>query len=105
MRAGLDKDMWDTFQQAHPDRVTIQDPVGAFYSKWDTDRPVIKSIEEFDYALFGSTLKRSKLVVAASFSTVIFDASRLVYLLLHLDSRLTKKTVTSSSQNTKNVLE
>jgi hypothetical protein len=74
MRAGLDKAVWDEFQLKYPDRVTIQDPRGALYSKWDSGRTIVRSVEEADYELFGATLKRSKLVVAASFSTVIFDA-------------------------------
>jgi hypothetical protein len=75
MRAGRDKQVWDEFLALHPDKVTIQDPEGVLYSKWDTDRQAIKSVEQADYDLYGATLKRSTLVVAASFSTVIFDAT------------------------------
>jgi hypothetical protein len=74
MRPGLDQAVWEAFQREHIDRVTIQNPAGAFYSKWDNENRVMKSVEESDYALFGATLKRSKLVVAAGFSTVIFDS-------------------------------
>jgi hypothetical protein len=74
MRPDLDLQVWEKFLADHPERVTIQNPSGVLYSKWNIDRPAIRVVEASDYALFGATLKRSKLVVAASFSTVIFDA-------------------------------
>ena len=74
VRPGFDDDMWRRFAAANPDRVTIQTPSGAFFTKWDKTSWVERATEEADVRLYGATLRRSDLVVTAAFSTVFMDA-------------------------------
>lgn len=74
LRPGIDERLWGTFAAKNAGYVTLQLPNGTSYTKWTHKSVVKKSTELADIALYGATLRRSAIVVAATFSTVVLDA-------------------------------